>query len=119
MVGKLKDWRRIATRYDRWAHTFHFSICIAAIVIFYLNSRVLSLALRWGMSIPVGCIFAIPLKDWREDMVLYGYPEALGNHEKTTIAWASSAWNFIARQLHTEARAFVRANKFDEALYLQ
>lgn len=37
MFGRLKDWRRIATRYDRCAHTFFSSICIAAIVIFYLN----------------------------------------------------------------------------------
>jgi len=37
MFGKLKDWRRIATRYDRCAHTFFSAICIAAIVIFYLN----------------------------------------------------------------------------------
>ena len=36
MFGKLKDWRRIATRYDRCAHTFFSAICIAAIVIFYL-----------------------------------------------------------------------------------
>ena len=37
MFGKLKDWRRIATRYDRCAHTFLSAICIASIVIFYLN----------------------------------------------------------------------------------
>jgi|TARA_B100000959_G_scaffold249448_1_gene277048 putative transposase len=37
MFGKLKDWRRVATRYDRCAHTFFSAICIAAIVIFYLN----------------------------------------------------------------------------------
>jgi transposase len=37
MFGKLKDWRRIATRYDRCAHTFFSAICIAAAVIFYLN----------------------------------------------------------------------------------
>ena len=36
MFGRLKDWRRIATRYDRCAHTFFSAICIAAIVIFYL-----------------------------------------------------------------------------------
>ena len=36
MFGRLKDWRRIATRYDRCAHTFMSSICIAAIVTFYL-----------------------------------------------------------------------------------
>jgi transposase len=36
MFAKLKDWRRIATRYDRCAHTFFSAICIAAIVIFWL-----------------------------------------------------------------------------------
>ena len=36
MFGRLKDWRRIATRYDRCAHTFHSAICIAATVIFWL-----------------------------------------------------------------------------------
>jgi transposase len=30
MFGKLKDWRRIHTRYDRCAHTFMSNICIAA-----------------------------------------------------------------------------------------
>ena len=37
MFGKLKDWRRVATRYDRCPHTFFSAICIAAFVIFYLN----------------------------------------------------------------------------------
>ena len=37
MFAKLKDWRRIATRYDRCAHTFFSAICIAAAWIFYLN----------------------------------------------------------------------------------
>ena len=36
MFGKLKDWRRIHTRYDRCAHTFFSAICIAATVIFWL-----------------------------------------------------------------------------------
>ena len=36
MFGKLKDWRRIHTRYDRCAHSFLSSICIAAAVIFRL-----------------------------------------------------------------------------------
>lgn len=36
MFGRLKDWRRIAMRYDRCAHTFFSAICIAAIVIFWL-----------------------------------------------------------------------------------
>lgn len=34
MFAKLKDWRRIAMRYDRCAHTFFSAICIAAAVIF-------------------------------------------------------------------------------------
>jgi hypothetical protein len=33
----LKDWRPIATRYDRCAHTFFPAICIAATLAFYLN----------------------------------------------------------------------------------
>jgi transposase len=37
MFAKLKDWRRVATRYDRRTHTFFSAICIAAAVIFYLN----------------------------------------------------------------------------------
>lgn len=36
MFGRLKDWRRIATRYDRCAHTFFSAICIAAAVAFWL-----------------------------------------------------------------------------------
>jgi len=36
MFGRLKDWRRIAMRYDRCAHTFFSAICLAAIVLFYL-----------------------------------------------------------------------------------
>jgi transposase len=37
MFAKLKDWRRVATRYDRCAHTFFSAICLAATVAFYLN----------------------------------------------------------------------------------
>ena len=36
MFGRLKDWRRIHTRYDRCAHTFFSATCIAATVIFWL-----------------------------------------------------------------------------------
>ena len=36
MFGKLKDWRRIHTRYDRCAHTFMSAIAIAAIVFFWI-----------------------------------------------------------------------------------
>ena len=37
MFGKLKDWRRIHTRYNRCAHTFFSTICIAATIIFWIN----------------------------------------------------------------------------------
>ena len=37
MFGRIKDWRRIAMRYDRCAHTFFSAICLAATVIFYLK----------------------------------------------------------------------------------
>lgn len=37
MFGRHKDWRRIHTRYDRCAHTFISAICIAAIIIFWIN----------------------------------------------------------------------------------
>jgi len=33
MFGRLRDWRRIHTRYDRCVHTFMSAICIAATVI--------------------------------------------------------------------------------------
>ena len=36
MFGKLKDWRRIATRYDKCAHAFFSAICIAAVVASWL-----------------------------------------------------------------------------------
>jgi transposase len=37
MFARLKDWRRIATRYGRCTHTFFSAICIAATLTFYLN----------------------------------------------------------------------------------
>lgn len=36
MFGRIKDWRRIHTRYDRCAHTFMSAISIAATVIWWL-----------------------------------------------------------------------------------
>jgi transposase len=36
MFGRLKDWRRIHTRYDRCAHTDLWAICIAAVLAFWL-----------------------------------------------------------------------------------
>jgi hypothetical protein len=37
MFGRLKDWRHVATRYDRSAYTFFSAICIAAAVTFWLT----------------------------------------------------------------------------------
>ena len=36
MFGRLKDWRRVATRYDRCPQTFFSAILLAAIVLFWL-----------------------------------------------------------------------------------
>ena len=36
MFGRLKNWRRIATRYDRCAKTFLSAIAVAATVMFWL-----------------------------------------------------------------------------------
>jgi transposase len=36
MFGRFKDWRRIATRYDRCAKTFLSAVALAATVIFLL-----------------------------------------------------------------------------------
>lgn len=36
MFGRLKDFRRIATRYDRLAKNFHAAICIAAAISYWL-----------------------------------------------------------------------------------
>jgi len=36
MFGRLKDFRRIATRYDRLAHNFHAALCIAAAISYWL-----------------------------------------------------------------------------------
>lgn len=44
MFGKLKDWRRITTRYDQCAHTFMSAIQIAATSGFHLKECVLSLS---------------------------------------------------------------------------
>lgn len=36
VFGRIKDWRRVATRYDRCAHTFMSAICIAATCCYWL-----------------------------------------------------------------------------------
>jgi len=37
MFGRLKDWRRVATRYDRCADIFFAAIVIAATFVFWLK----------------------------------------------------------------------------------
>jgi len=39
MFGRLKDWRRVAMRYDRCAHTFMSAITLAATVLFWLPRK--------------------------------------------------------------------------------
>ena len=51
-------------------------------------------------------IISIPSKDWTLDMKEYGYLD----DDEATIAFAKSAWNFIARQIHTEADQFKKAH---------
>jgi transposase len=36
MFGRLKDWRRVATRYDRCPKVFFSAIALAAVVLFWL-----------------------------------------------------------------------------------
>ncbi|WP_408735197.1 hypothetical protein [Muricoccus aerilatus] len=38
MFGRLKDWCRIAMRYDRCAHTFMSTILLGATVLFWIKS---------------------------------------------------------------------------------
>ncbi len=33
---RLKDWRRVATRYDKRAHNYHATVTLAAIVMYWL-----------------------------------------------------------------------------------
>jgi transposase len=40
MFGRLKDWRRVATRYDRCPKVFLSAIALAAVVIYWLLERV-------------------------------------------------------------------------------
>ena len=48
MFGRLKDWRRIHTRYDRCAHTYFSAICLAAAVLFWLSSMSPEPSLNWN-----------------------------------------------------------------------
>ena len=41
MFGRLKDWRRVATRYDRSPTVFLSAIALAATVIFWLRVLIL------------------------------------------------------------------------------
>ena len=61
MFGRLKDFRRIATRYDRLATHYLAAVCIAATVSYWLGGPSLGLAeeaedlpspLPGGVSVP-------------------------------------------------------------------
>src|SRR3546814_3496112 len=54
MFGRLKDWRRVATRYDRCPRAFFSAIALAATVIFWL----------WSMSPdPKECVANLTLEN--------------------------------------------------------
>jgi transposase len=36
MFGRIKDWRRVATRYDKLARNFMAAICLAALLCFWI-----------------------------------------------------------------------------------
>ena len=36
MFGRIKDWRRVATRYDKNAENFFSAICLAALLCFWI-----------------------------------------------------------------------------------
>ena len=61
MFGHLKDWRRIATRYDRCAHTFFSAMCIAATVIWWINK---SRAKSGSMSCDLSTVRAKTTSDY-------------------------------------------------------
>ena len=60
MFGRLKDWRRVATRYDRCPETFFSAIMLAATVLFWL-SKAMSLGPRWTAIFRA--VFHFRLKD--------------------------------------------------------
>ena len=60
MFGRIKDWRRCATRYDRCAHTFLSAITIAATCCYYLDQRVLSLDQRLSSAAAPACRHRMP-----------------------------------------------------------
>ena len=60
MFGRLKDFRRIATRYDRSATNFLAAVCIAATVLWF---RTLSREPIQDIDFP-GCVLVPPLGSW-------------------------------------------------------
>jgi transposase len=63
MFGRLKDWRRVATRYDRCAKTFLSAVALAATVLFWLSRSMSlepSLLTRLSESALLGSILSRP-----------------------------------------------------------
>ena len=55
MFGRLKDWRRIATRYDRCPKVFLSAVALAATVLFWYQ-RVWSIGLRQRLFAILSCL---------------------------------------------------------------
>jgi transposase len=68
MLSRLKDWRRISTRYDRCPHTFFSAICIAATSPSKLPIRYFAVSVSrvGGRTRPAASRRAAPLRTrWR------------------------------------------------------
>lgn len=64
-------------------------------------------------------VAVIPIKDWIKDLTLYGYLEAFsGDLKKAARAWLFSDFNFIARQINTEAKLYAKDHGLDMQKYL-
>lgn len=70
MFARLKDWRRIAMRYDRCSHTFFSAICIAAAVL-YASTRSRRAQARIGGGMRASLTSIVP----RAVGILYTLPK--------------------------------------------
>ena len=71
---------------------------------FFAEKQLALVVSAFGSEQSNGCV-SVPMYDWRQEMKLYGYDDAaFGSSEKATIAWAQSAWNFKAREMHYEMK---------------
>jgi transposase len=66
MIGRLKDWRRVATRYDRCPTVFLSAVALAATVLFWLWVLTLAIwqARPWGCDSSAGTEHLVRGWDW-------------------------------------------------------